>query len=219
MSHRRKPQPRPYVRSREELEAALRRQYGFLVKSAALFDAGDADEARRLALTLRVLLRGDKSLLHLLGLRKQLRFLDSALRHTRVPGAIVVGCELATMRTDFDANRTSWAAPLDGRQGEQPPGRFASWWGAPVVTTSKGMLSREQIVLPMANQDGGAHEDRHLTEDYADFLAETRGVTFFADGQPQASLPGDLACVVVRQIAHEVQRTLQRDWRSEPLIA
>src|SRR5450759_3899729 len=68
-----------------ELVEALRSQYGFLVRSAAAFDAGAEDEAIRLALISRVLFSesGGKSLMQQLGAHKTITLPDTAILHER----------------------------------------------------------------------------------------------------------------------------------------
>lgn len=69
--------------SYDRLNAALAEQVDFLRASAEGFDAGRQDEAKRLGLTIRVLLHdagGSKSLLEQLGLKSELSFLDTRRR-------------------------------------------------------------------------------------------------------------------------------------------
>src|SRR5215203_4924840 len=68
------------TRTKQELEALLDEQIGFLERSAAAFDDGKDGEAKRLAVTLRVLLHDAKNSHSLLGqLGRKQNFVDTAL--------------------------------------------------------------------------------------------------------------------------------------------
>ena len=69
---------------------------------------------------------------------------------------------------------STFVAPLENR----PPHRFRwlsfqAWWDAVVIETPKGLtLSRGELVLSLAEQDGGTHVDPVLSEKYGAFSRE-----------------------------------------------
>ena len=149
-----------------ELTPQLEEQLGFLLSSMDAFDAGAKGEAKRMAVALRILLhdrRQSASLLGQVGL-KRCDFYDTA--GDLIPGTLMSESRLTVMeqwteRTEFKPRCT---APPLGRSGWR---RFERWWAAPVIKTNGGeVFSRANLVLTMADQDGGAHIDAALEEKY-----------------------------------------------------
>jgi hypothetical protein len=87
---------------------------------------------------------------------------------------------------------------------------FVNWWNDPVLRDQHvEHFSRKQLVLHVADTDGGAHVDSSLDEAYMKLSRENSLGWLFSRGQgssePPLNLP-HLACM--RQIAHELLRTL-----------
>lgn len=135
----------------------LRRHIGFLARSCASFDAGHTEEALRIAVTLRVLFHdtnNSTSLLTHLGLKSSALVLT-----TFVPG----------YRENKEDRTFSVSIPvfLNGLGARSVPLGSArrhefitasKWWDEIVAFTSD-KVSRKDVVLAAANQDGGAHVD------------------------------------------------------------
>jgi hypothetical protein len=230
-----------HVRSLDELEDRLRDQFEFLTTSAKAFDSGKVNEAFRLATTVRVLCydtsrtsggrrsRPSRSLLHLLGLLPdKLRFMDSTHNHRLPPGAFVIDFGPSAVRMDFDAGNVRPHAYLDDLPPEciNPPAPFERWWSTPFVTNvtplstprSVFTYSRGNVVRNLANKDGGTHVDPDVPRDHQAFIDHDGGIEFQVNGRPARIVRYALAAVWMRQIAHEVQRTLQRDFRTEAIL-
>jgi hypothetical protein len=163
--------------AREQTDAEIIRhlveQVGFLRRSAAAYDAGDTDEAKRLATTARVLChdgRSSRSLLGQLGLLNELRFIDT------VPELDEPEAPARAPDNDVTITATLFSSPLapigGGPQGFAPqldraqrsrPKSFQDWWGTVVIEDPKNKLTRRDVVLALANQDAGAHVDPELT--------------------------------------------------------
>jgi len=96
-------------------------------------------------------------------------------------------------------------APLRARQV-----RFLDWWNNPVLKDQAGItFCRRELILNVADTDGGAHVDSELDAKYmALSRANSLGWQFSADNIVKA-LEGrpELACV--RQIAHELLGTIR----------
>jgi hypothetical protein len=223
----------PRVRIERDLIADLAEQRGFLQASAGAYDSGQESEAKRLALHLRVLLhdtRQQQSLLTRLGVRDTLPWTDTS--SGPVPnGVIVYGAGLAMLRMHLGPDASiSYAPPLADRSPERfhPGQAFIDWWREPVLDDAQGnQFSRADLVLAVADQDGGAHIDDRLTPAYA---ALSRGnslgftqepaptpsgegmfaAAFGISGGAGAPLANSVALANVRQIAWEVEDTLQR---------
>jgi len=185
----------------------------FLRASAAAFDAGFEAEAKRLAVVLRVLLHDTKtsaSLLGQLGYKARLRFTDTAARLN--PANLVSSSGLTYMKMEAGVGAT-WSAPLDDLSPahEHPASPFGPWWTTPVLKDQFGeMWSRSDMVLALSNQDGGAHVDPALDERYHRLARENS--MGWTNVTPVGEQPMNHSPVLtsVRQIAHEVIRTLEQ---------
>lgn len=189
--------------SLDELKEHLSDQIQFLRASAGAFDRGANGEAKRLALAVRVLVHDtgrSKSLLGLLGLKEK-PFLDTAER----VDAHHMGSHAGLVMMALGAQGRDYVAMLDqASRSEWVP--FDQWWHTPVfVDDHRAALTREDIVLTVADQDGGAHVDPALDELYARVAKDNAlGWTHGGSGRPLAN-PVRPA---IRQIAHEVLKTL-----------
>ena len=212
------------VRPRAELEELLRRHYNLLKSSADAVDSGNEDEALHLALGVRVLVHDwqGRSLLGQLGLLKRIRFVDTALR--KPAHALAMWPQgLVMVRVAFGGDQVSgFAPPLDDLSPErvQPGARFSEWWSERVVGLQTGdRAARRDVVLGMANYEG-AHVDGAISREYNALLRDTGGFTFTSpDGSTYPPAERSLVAATVRQISHELIRTLERDWRTEAIIA
>lgn len=203
--------------TQEELERHLSEHLYFLESSAAAYDKGHSGEVKRLATSLRVLLHDTKrshSLLKQLG-RLAIPFLDTAVpieaKNTTAQATLVlmlVGKDKSELIPILDE------APAKPHQMTD----YGKWWNAPVIVDSKRrMLSRRDIVLYVANQDGGAHVDPALDEVYAELSRENSlgwksiraGTTADFEGPEQVS---------IRQIAHEVLKTLKVNYSTPSVL-
>lgn len=193
--------------SRRELEEHLAEQLRFLARSADAFDRGLEDEAKRLAVVLRVLLHDtakSRSLLGQIG-RKSGLFLDTST--PVVPGSLTSYHGLVAL--SFAPGREARYVPFLSDTADPPREvPFEDWWTAPVSIDSAGdTLTRGQLVCAVANKDGGAHVDPELDGAYAQLTRlHSMGVVAFGPTGEHPIGPPHLA--TVRQIAHEVLKTL-----------
>jgi hypothetical protein len=183
-----------------------------VARSAAAFDTGATEEAKRIATAVRVLVhdtRSSTSLLNQLGLKNNTSFRDTAVPYS--PSNLLGSQSLLRMLFTHHPdgkNEGVYQAPLDDRN----PGRFIpfdDWWGQVVLGDGAGMtLTRKELILGLANQDGGAHVDPELASEYASFTRAHAGSWLVH--QPDGSTrPLDVAeRFSARQIAHEVLVTL-----------
>jgi hypothetical protein len=220
----------PYKLTQTELIDALREQVEFMKRSSWAFDRGFEDEAKRLAVVLRVLLHdtgASRSVLGQLNVKQNLRFLNTAdpidpfnLMPTWGLVHLTFGISPdGTPNARYEPRRND---PVD--VGEPPPDLadklqarpiyvpelpFDRWWQEPVTRDAHGNLfSRRDYVLTLSNQDGGAHVDPALNDAWA-ALTRDNSLGWIAVG-PAGSAPlGTPAFASVRQIAYEVARTLQ----------
>lgn len=155
-----------------DLDADLVEQLTFLRSSCDAFDRGTLPESKRIAVAIRVLVHDtphSRSLLSQLGRKTSLRWADSApvldsdpTVAARSPGLTGMGATpqgIAFLSRDADQISSSpFTRHVD----------FEEWWVRPVILDSKGIrFSRKQLVLALANKDGGAHIDRLQASTFA----------------------------------------------------
>jgi hypothetical protein len=213
---------------RQDLLAEFQVQLRFLRRSAREFDNGDEDEAKRLAVVLRLLLHNTKqshALLKQVGIQHQLKFLDTWTPPDKPtdPRILVKRWDAGLGVIAMDGQGARFKAPLadspkQGIRGLQP---FRLWWNQWVLQDMLGeSFTRKELVLFVANQAGGAHVDPAI---HTRFHALTRlnslGWGWHREGENIAltvpASPGDQPMgspipVNIRQIVFEVDETLLR---------
>jgi hypothetical protein len=118
-----------YQLTQDDLVEHLRRQVGFIERSAEAFDAGFSDEAVRLAQVIRVLVHDtgrSTALLNQLGVKDTLLFVDTALpaRH----GNLISWPRLVFMQMTAEDNKFIPALDSDYERRQNPRKHFAAWW-------------------------------------------------------------------------------------------
>ncbi|MBM4724339.1 hypothetical protein GS439_19345 [Rhodococcus hoagii] len=148
-----------------DLRADLDEQMYFLRASMEAYDRGAHIEAKRLAVTIRVLVhdtRMSRSLLGQMGVKERLRWLFSG--GGVHPANLLSTLSLTIMRLGGDGNGMSTFEYVprqeDDMIAEGVLTDFEIWWNAPVIKDSEQQeFSRKDLVLGLANKDGGAHID------------------------------------------------------------
>ncbi len=202
------------ARSKDDLRRELREQFLLLKNSCRSFDDGLHPVAKHIALNLRVLLyhhRQSRSLLEQLSLRN-CRFYDTAGKLNS--NNLFSECNLVVLQaktTHSGIVRTYLAKVTTGFPEEGIKKiRFPDWWNRPVVKDTHGKkFCRRELVLNVANTDGGAHVDPSLDEKYMDLSRKNSLGWYFMSGniEEEFSERPELACI--RQIAHEVLKTMK----------
>jgi hypothetical protein len=192
-----------------ELTAQLEEQVGFLLTSMDAYDAGSVGEAKRLAVGLRILLYDSGQSVSLLGQvgLKRCDFRDTA--GDLISGNLLTESRLTIM--EISANRAVFrpkcAVPERNKGGWRT---FPRWWTAPVIKSRSGEFTRSDLILAMADQDGGAHVDPQLDERYYQLTRDNSVGWIHTRPDGTTSPMGGPQGPSVRQIAYEVVTTLQR---------
>ncbi len=185
-----------YALTPDDFRERLQEQCRFLRASAAAYDAGDTAEAQRLAVTVRVLVYDKNqsvSLLQHLGVKGSLEFHDTASQlepdeHVPPDGdnggriARTIGAGLATLVSVGG----EWTFQPRGPQPvRQLP--FEEWWSTNVSRGPRGigLATRRDVVLALANKEGGAHVDAALEENWS---AVTRAGSFASVSEAGATI-------------------------------
>lgn len=203
--------PARVQRSKNELKGELKEQLQLLQHSCQAYDNGLEPVGKHISLSLRVLLHHhgkSRSLLDQLGLRSG-RFLDSA--GPLNPRNLLSECNLVCTLMTVGGASYHPLVKMDARPLPLRPVPFVDWWNEPVLKDNRGRtFARRELVLNVADTDGGAHVDPELEEKYMALSRENSLGWMFTKGDMQSSLSGrpELACM--RQIAHEVLSTIHQ---------
>jgi len=209
-----------YLRQKDELNDEFREQVRFLQCSATSFDEGYEGEARRLAAVMRLMLHDTNrsmSLMKQLGVKEQLRYLDTAEPIDQKNLVSTPGLAMMEFSASQDLARGCYIPRFQGK----PPGlcdgpfiKFEQWWNEHVTKDDLGRLfSRRDFVLNVANRDGGTHVDPSLDSAYADLTRNNSMGWWLSTHTRETEIPfeGNLAFVAIREIAFELDQSLHRD--------
>lgn len=203
--------PNRVQRPKDELKRELVEQLQLLRHSCQAFDSGLEAVAKHISLSLRVLLHHhgqSRALLDQLGLRGG-RFFTSAPPLN--PRNLLTECNLVLIRAGSTGARylplVAGGAPPFPLQ----PIPFVDWWNDPVLKDNRSRtFCRRELVLNVADTDGGAHVDPELEEAYMAISRENSLGWVFGTAEKFSALDGrpELACM--RQIAHELLSTIHQ---------
>ncbi len=218
-------------------------QISFLESSAKAYDKGNEPEAKRLAVSLRIFLhdsRNSTSLLQHLGVKDKLPFKDTAAAvpsPASSPDTVVWAFSGGLCMVKAGSDDLTFHPPVGGEEGKldrsHPDACFEDWWIRPLLSDMSGnTFSRQDFVLAVANQDGGAHVDAKLNAAYQALTRENSlGLTQHgSDGRGNVGLgvslgvpPDDgtpisnsLALASIRQMTYEVLESLKVvEWQED----
>ncbi len=194
------------ARPRSELEESLEEQLRFIEKSAQLYDVGNHAEAKRIATALRILFHNkgrSKSLLVQLGF-DCLQYQDSA--GDMPPGNMLTECPLLLMSV---GGSKDYEPMLDNGPPFPPtPRTMSAWWNQTVfIDDQRRTFSRKDIVLSVADQDGGAHVDPELNEGYHR-LSRENSLAWTVESPSGRRAAQNPIPAALRQLAYEVLKSL-----------
>ena len=199
----------------EELRTHFDEQWSFLRTSMREYDSGEWHEAKRIASTLRTLMHDTKSstsLFQQLEIKDRLKLVNSGagvdpnnlMRSTS--SLTTMGPDLRNPANGMTFYPRPFAMMLaSGRITELP---FSEWWNMHVVKDVENrVFSRRQLVLLLANKDGGSHVDKLTNNERALKSGKHFGWQLDTESGP---VPVELAPVPpsVRTIAMEVDYML-----------
>lgn len=197
-------------RPKADIIRELNEQITLLLHACDSFDSGLQPIGKHIALSLRVLLHHQgqsKALLEQLEIRNK-HFLDTAGDIN--PNNLATSCNLCVMRMGGNSDQYLPSCKVGG--GPMPDRwlPFAKWWNHNVIRDKqRRYFNRRQIILNVADTDGGAHVDSDLDEQYMDLSRNNSLGWVIVKGDVESPFPPPtLACV--RQIAHEVLETLKK---------
>lgn len=191
-------------KDQKELEGDLNEQIELLEKSCDSFDSGVESEAKRIAHSIRLLLHDTKLSKSLLGqLNKKTAFWDSAFKEEK--NSIRIGSYGGLLSISGD----EYIPNLDDAVHWEFVD-FNDYWNRVIfIDKNKKEFTRKDIVLFVANQDGGSHVDSDIDEDYFKLSRDNSMGWMVQKGESGGFKPvqgPELSAI--RQIGHEVLKTL-----------
>jgi hypothetical protein len=194
--------------SRSMLLRQLGDQRLFLRTSATGFDAGYRAEAKRLAVSVRVLLYDQSrspSLLTQLDLRDVIRYTDTSPEPPAANEVRTHGYSLVAVR--MTAQAIHYVPPLGSDPGRMVRlSDISTWWSGSALEDIPGhVMTRESIIKAVSNWDGGAHVS-DLPQWYVQL---TRGASLGHSSSAGPLIGWQFAAT--RQIAFELTTTLDRE--------
>ena len=205
--------------TQQDLERQLQDQIQLMESSASSFVSGFDAEAKHLSLSVRVLLHDTRSSHSLLGLlnRKNIKFYDSSIDYD--PANVLTHGGLVAMAIPAtpDSHKPKYIALLDEVPMKPiPQVDFDTWWNKVVfVDRQRRPLTRKELVLAAADQDGGAHVDPALDQPYAD-LSRSNSLAWVSSSGGTQQPMDDPTRSAIRQIAHEVLKSLKTGYTKKP---
>lgn len=200
-----------HIQSSVELSKHFQEQLGFLQASSEAFDRGLVGEAKRMAVSIRVLVHDSTKSKSLLGQlnQKNIQFYDSSFPYDPRSTFPYMGLIAHSATLSNVSSVIKYAPILDmfavGAMVRTTD--FDTWWNAIIFVDGSGnRFTRKSIVLSVAEQDGGAHVDPLLNQAYAD-LSRNNSLGFIVPQGKEEWLQGaELASI--RQITHEVLKSI-----------
>lgn len=201
--------------SSSDLKKQLYDQLELLKKLAELYDKGGTVAAKAMATSIRVLVHDTKSSKSLLSQvsQKNIDFYDTvgseknaigsdSKRIGSYHGLVGVGVANSTYIPYLDE-------PIPGHSKYVP---FDEYWNRKIFIDGKNnVFTRKDVVLAIANQDGGAHVDPNLEEKYVELSRNnSMGLKSGINDNLKPLEGAELAAV--RQIGHEIIRTLDSNY-------
>lgn len=196
----------------DELKNHIKEHVYFIRSSSNSFDTGFEGEAKRLAVSARVLLHDtaqSHSIMGQLGLLT-IPFYSTAYRWEA--NNLMPHHGLLQLKFSSGPSGSSYHAPFDNR----PPHllrwvSFNDWWSEIVFDDRKGhVLTRKQLILALANKEGGAHVDPNLSPAY-EAIAKNHSLGWVVSSPDgNVPMPGRVELIGMRQVAHEILRTLEK---------
>ncbi len=197
-----------------ELENNLKEQIRFLKRSSEYFDQGMEDEAKRIASNLHILFVGTGDSPSLL---KQMRIQDEMILPNTAPGDVkgnlapytgLVAMNNVDGKINFIPLCLLHPSPFKPKQTP-----FNEWWHTIILNDHAGIVyTREQLVIAVAEQDGGVSVTTGLDPSYVE-LARKNGIGWIGrlkGGGEKPMLGVELHSI--RQIGWEVLEAFRQSY-------
>lgn len=200
-------------KTHEDLENQLAEQIELLKELVKLYDSGKTVVAKSIASSIRVLVHQSPTshaLLEQMGILGQ-DFYDTAQLRADHNGGIWSGSYSALLGIAIGSNHSGYVPNLDSDKDVRwVP--FQKYWNEIIfVDQENNSFTRKDIVLAVANQDGGSHVDPGLDPKY-EKLSRNNSLGWITGGDGSWGGLKGAELASVRQIAHELLKTLDTSY-------
>lgn len=179
----------------------------FIRDSADNYDKGCEGEAKRIATSLRVLFHHTNHSVSLLSqLKKESSFFLLTTSTGYSPGNLLTSWVLLTLKIEND--HMSFIPSGFCKKDSNYFVTFEDWWNEIIFDDKENKFTRKDIVLYVADKDGGAHVDPVLDEKYAKLVKKNSLKWITSTGQTPINNP---AYASIRQMATEVLLSVELD--------
>jgi hypothetical protein len=207
-----------HKRSHVELKDELEKQLRVLRVLCKSFDEDCEDVYVSIATSIRVLLHDgerrskSRALLTQLGCRRDMLFVDSCGEvnpHNLMTSHLLCAAQIGSPEG-------AKYVPLGSRVVKKV--RFPSWWNSNVIKDKVGNLfCRKDIVITVANQDGGAHVDTEILMSHKQLSKDNSLGWLWSSGNSRDNQMGNPIPACMRQIATEVIASIENYTKFNPL--
>lgn len=208
-------------RDKEDYLELLKEQVEFMIDACEQYDNGKFKSAKLLATNIRTIVNQTPSSTSLLThLEKQngMKLYNTSF----MPKNAVYFLSMVFMCVTGKQERTPEPIFLPLLKPKEFHGNrwidFNKWWNKKIILSDHLTFSRSEMIRFMANQDGGTHVDDEVVEKYYKISKATESMFYYSTkslaqdpyhkGEPYKYLH----FAVVRQIAHELIFTLNREF-------
>jgi hypothetical protein len=208
----------------QDFKTHLAEQLDLLRSPMRDYDGGMEHAAKAIADRIRLFVKTQgrtTSLLQHLGIQDQLRWVDRGPPDPP-PDAIVIAFGVCVVETRFDTRRTRYEPAMGQLAPDRihPPVSFTDWWERTILTDQLGnTFSRADLVLSVAEQDGGTHIDEVVNEKYRQL---TRENSLGLQQSRDLPIANSVVLTSVRHIAEELIQTIEDGltWNEDrPVVA
>jgi hypothetical protein len=195
----------------DDLRNHLIDQIQFLQRSIILYDDGLINEAKRMGTIIRLLVHDTPKSVSLLSQlnMKNILFYDTS--HDYDPTNLAPTLGLILIRTSVNPTFVKFIPALDSREKyKKIKVSFDKWWDKIVLTDKENnKFRRIDIILSVANKDGGVHVDPQLDKSYGELTRKkTLGLKFVINNYVKEHGIEPIFASI-RQISHEILKSLK----------
>ena len=198
----------------KDLKRHLDQQINFLTASINSYDSGNRSEAVRMAVSARILLhdtKRQKSIITQLDIKDDILLLSSATQY--YPDSIVTYLGLCGL--NFLNGRADYIpyCQLNRPNRRESWFKLDDWWNELVIDDKSYKFTRKDIVLLLADIDGGAHVDPAVYDEYSNLkYNKSIGWSYF-NIVGICAISNNSAYSIMRQIAHEIIQSFSMNTR------
>lgn len=199
-----------YKRNFQEVNEQWNDQINFIQESIRAFDNGNEKEARRLATAIRVMFHDSRESLSIYNQLIKWSGKDMIFKSIT---DIYSPANLISSWLQLALQQSKGGLRYIPNLDESVNGRiffmdFDDWWNQIIFDDKKNYFTRRDVVLFVANKDGGAHLDSEIKESYANIVKYNSIGWTDSDGKSPSNNP---LYTSIRVISQEILDSIKLD--------